>query len=111
MEELLKKEGICLATTDKLIKDSGVAAASAYDKIIYNLRKTNVRGVIVFGSDQVRRGGSCVREREREKERERERERERGGRERQRERESEKEKREKEKRERWRKETEETGKN
>ena len=52
VEELLKKEGICLATTDKLIKDSGVAAASAYDKIVYNLRKTNARGVIVFGSDQ-----------------------------------------------------------
>ena len=52
VEELLKKEGICLATTDKLIKDSGVAAASVYDKIVYNLRKTNARGVIVFGSDQ-----------------------------------------------------------
>lgn len=52
MEELLKKEGICLATTDKLIKDSGVATAGAYDKIVENLKRTNTRGVIVFGSDQ-----------------------------------------------------------
>ncbi len=53
VDELLKKEGICLAMTDKLIKDSGVATAAAYDNIVHNLKKTNARGVIVFGSDQV----------------------------------------------------------
>ena len=38
VEDLLKKEGICLAVTDKLPKDSGVAAASTYDVIIKRLR-------------------------------------------------------------------------
>ena len=38
MEELLKKEGICLAVTDKLAKDSGVATASTYDAIVERLR-------------------------------------------------------------------------
>lgn len=45
VEELLKKESICIAWTDKLIKDSGVATASAYDKIVTNLiKKKAARG-------------------------------------------------------------------
>ena len=44
VETLLKKEGICLAVTEKLIKDSGVAAAPAYDKIVNNIKRTNARG-------------------------------------------------------------------
>ena len=39
VEELLKKEGICLALTEKLKKDSGVAAAEAYDKVVESLQK------------------------------------------------------------------------
>ena len=44
VEGLLKKEGICVAATEKLAKDSGVATASAYDDIVHNLKKTNARG-------------------------------------------------------------------
>ena len=48
MEDLLKKEGICLAVTDKLAKDSGVATASAYDVIIKRLKAhTHARGIII----------------------------------------------------------------
>ncbi len=44
VQELFKKEGICLAVTEKLPKDSGVAASQIYDNIVKNLKMTNVRG-------------------------------------------------------------------
>ncbi len=37
MKGKLRKEGICLARTEKLIKDSGVAAAGAYDEAVQGL--------------------------------------------------------------------------
>ncbi|XP_067659268.1 metabotropic glutamate receptor 8-like [Haliotis asinina] len=53
VEKLLKENGICLATTEKLLKDSGVASGEAYDTIVDRLlQKVNARGVIIFGSDQ-----------------------------------------------------------
>lgn len=36
----IRSEGLCLAVTDKLIKDSGVAADEAYDNIVKRLRGT-----------------------------------------------------------------------
>ena len=45
VSDRLKAEGICIAHTDKLIKDSGVAVASEYDKIVDRLKvKSNARG-------------------------------------------------------------------
>ncbi|ELT99214.1 hypothetical protein CAPTEDRAFT_202414 [Capitella teleta] len=45
VNDRLKQEKICIAHTDKLIKDSGVAVASEYDKIVHRLRvKSNARG-------------------------------------------------------------------
>ena len=40
VKEKLRKEGICMARTEKLIKDSGVAAAGAYDETVRMLLKT-----------------------------------------------------------------------
>ena len=50
VDELLKKEGICVAWTDKLIKDSGVARSEAYDEIVRNLWKKSKgkgRGIVL----------------------------------------------------------------
>ncbi|XP_062575063.1 metabotropic glutamate receptor 3-like [Saccostrea cucullata] len=53
LEKLLKASEICIAATEKLIKDSGVAGQATYDKTVERLlAKSNARGVIVFGSDQ-----------------------------------------------------------
>ncbi|XP_061197748.1 metabotropic glutamate receptor-like [Saccostrea echinata] len=53
LEKLLKASEICIAATEKLIKDSGVAGEATYDKTVERLlAKSNARGVIVFGSDQ-----------------------------------------------------------
>ena len=47
VEDLLIKEGICLAVTDKLIKDSGVAADDAYDQVVMRMKKKSAaRGQI-----------------------------------------------------------------
>ena len=42
VEELLKKEGICIAVTEKLIKDSGVAIDSIYEKIVERLKSRSM---------------------------------------------------------------------
>uniref|UniRef100_A0A8W8JRJ7 G-protein coupled receptors family 3 profile domain-containing protein n=1 Tax=Magallana gigas TaxID=29159 RepID=A0A8W8JRJ7_MAGGI len=53
LEKLLKASEICIAATEKMIKDSGVAGQATYDKTVERLlAKSNARGVIVFGSDQ-----------------------------------------------------------
>ncbi|XP_060068565.1 metabotropic glutamate receptor 6-like [Ylistrum balloti] len=53
LEKLLKLSAICIATTEKLLKDSGVAGQASYDTIVDRLKqKSNARGVIIFGSDQ-----------------------------------------------------------
>ncbi|RWS29510.1 metabotropic glutamate receptor 8-like protein [Leptotrombidium deliense] len=53
LEDLLAKNGICLAVKEKLTKDSGVANENVYDHIVNKLlSKPNARGVIIFGSDQ-----------------------------------------------------------
>ncbi|CAC5419214.1 Metabotropic glutamate receptor 2,Metabotropic glutamate receptor 3,Metabotropic glutamate receptor 8,Metabotropic glutamate receptor 4,Metabotropic glutamate receptor 5,Metabotropic glutamate receptor 6 [Mytilus coruscus] len=53
LEKLLKEANICIATTEKLTKDSGVAGQDTYDDIVDKLKlKPNARGVIIFGSDQ-----------------------------------------------------------
>eukprot|EP00106_Octopus_bimaculoides_P023794 XP_014791236.1 PREDICTED: metabotropic glutamate receptor 4-like isoform X2 [Octopus bimaculoides] len=53
VEKHLRDNGICIARTEKLLKDSGVAGTEAYDKIVDNLKlKSNARGVIIFASDQ-----------------------------------------------------------
>ena len=45
MHDLLKAEGICVAVTEKLIKDSGVASAAGYDNIVASLlKKSNSKG-------------------------------------------------------------------
>ena len=36
----LKREGVCIASTEKLIKDSGVATAEAYDETVRVLLQT-----------------------------------------------------------------------
>ncbi|CAH1776113.1 unnamed protein product [Owenia fusiformis] len=53
VKDRLLQNDICLAMSDKLKKDSGVAAEGAYDDVVKRLKqKSNARGVIVFGSDQ-----------------------------------------------------------
>ncbi|XP_070208066.1 metabotropic glutamate receptor 3-like [Littorina saxatilis] len=53
VEKLLKENDICLATTEKLLKDSGQATDADYDVIVARLlKKGHARGVIIFGSDQ-----------------------------------------------------------
>lgn len=37
LEELLTKNGICIAVKEKLVKDSGVAEETAYDNIVSKL--------------------------------------------------------------------------
>lgn len=49
VEELLKKEGICIAVTEKLIKDSGVAIDSIYEKIVERLKSRSMaRGTPLY---------------------------------------------------------------
>ena len=49
VEDLLKKEGICIAVTEKLIKDSGVSSEAGYDNIVTSLvKKSNSRGTQSF---------------------------------------------------------------
>jgi metabotropic X receptor len=44
---------ICIATKEKLVKDSGVAGDGAYERIVDKLVATGkAKGVIVFASDQ-----------------------------------------------------------
>ncbi|KAK7490923.1 hypothetical protein BaRGS_00017795, partial [Batillaria attramentaria] len=53
VEKKLKQNGICLATTEKLLKDSGQSTEADYDLIVERLlKKVHARGVIIFGSDQ-----------------------------------------------------------
>ncbi|WAR15526.1 GRM-like protein, partial [Mya arenaria] len=53
VEKFLKLQGICIARTEKLLKDSGVPSEEFYDKIVNNLKESkNARGVIIFASDQ-----------------------------------------------------------
>ncbi|XP_060584648.1 metabotropic glutamate receptor 8-like [Ruditapes philippinarum] len=53
LEKLLKQHGICLATTEKLLKDSGVPSEEFYDHIVTRLKQTSkAKGVIIFASDQ-----------------------------------------------------------
>ncbi|KAK3599613.1 hypothetical protein CHS0354_035854 [Potamilus streckersoni] len=53
LEKLLKHFGICIAATEKLLKDSGVPSEEFYDRIVLSLKsKYHARGVIIFGSDQ-----------------------------------------------------------
>ncbi|XP_058833240.1 metabotropic glutamate receptor 8 isoform X3 [Topomyia yanbarensis] len=53
LDELLSKNGICIAIKEKLVKDSGVAEKIAYDNIVLKLlTKPRAKGVIIFGSDQ-----------------------------------------------------------
>ncbi|RWS04844.1 metabotropic glutamate receptor 4-like protein, partial [Dinothrombium tinctorium] len=53
LEELLIKNGICLAVKEKLTKDSGVAQEYFYDNIVIKLMsKSSAKGVVIFGSDQ-----------------------------------------------------------
>lgn len=48
MEKLLKEKDICLATTEKLLKDSGQATDHGYDVIVDRLvKKTHARGNVV----------------------------------------------------------------
>ena len=45
LEKLLKKANICIAMTEKLPKDSGVASQDIYDDIVDKLKlKPNARG-------------------------------------------------------------------
>jgi hypothetical protein len=37
----LKQHGICLATTEKLLKDSGVPSEEFYDHIVTRLKQTS----------------------------------------------------------------------
>ncbi|RWS11073.1 metabotropic glutamate receptor 4-like protein, partial [Dinothrombium tinctorium] len=53
LEDLLAKNGICLAVKEKLTKDSGVANDYVYSQLVNKLlSKPSARGVIIFGSDQ-----------------------------------------------------------
>jgi len=46
LEKLLKEASICVATTEKLLKDSGVAKQASYDTIVDRLKlKSNARGM------------------------------------------------------------------
>lgn len=45
LEDLLSKHNICIAVKEKLVKDSGVAAETAYDLIVQKLlTKSRARG-------------------------------------------------------------------
>lgn len=45
LEKLLKASEICIAATEKMIKDSGVAGQATYDKTVERLlAKSNARG-------------------------------------------------------------------
>ena len=45
LEKLLKSYNICIAQTEKLLKDSGVPSQEFYDKIVNRLKKVpNARG-------------------------------------------------------------------
>lgn len=45
LEDLLSKHSICIAVKEKLVKDSGVAAETAYDSIVQKLlTKSRARG-------------------------------------------------------------------
>jgi metabotropic X receptor len=53
LETLLSEHNVCIAIKEKLVKDSGVAEGSAYDRIVQKLlTKPRAKGVIIFGSDQ-----------------------------------------------------------
>ncbi|KAL4221716.1 hypothetical protein ACF0H5_019971 [Mactra antiquata] len=53
LEKLLSRHGICIAMTERLLKDSGVPSEEFYDRIVVRLKsKMNAKGVIIFGSDQ-----------------------------------------------------------
>ncbi|XP_075540467.1 mangetout [Dermacentor variabilis] len=53
LEKELTDHNVCIATKEKLTKDSGVASERTYDDIIGRLlSKPRARGVIIFGSDQ-----------------------------------------------------------
>lgn len=41
LEMLLKRYGICIAKTEKLLKDSGVPSEDFYDRIVASLKQTS----------------------------------------------------------------------
>ena len=46
LEKLLKQHGICIATTEKLLKDSGVPSEDFYDRIVSRLKqRSKAKGI------------------------------------------------------------------
>lgn len=61
LEELLSKNNICIAVKEKLVKDSGVAEATAYDSIVLKLlTKPRARGTYAIYFSRFVRDSLCV---------------------------------------------------
>ena len=55
VDKLLKANDICLATTEKLLKDSGQATKADYDVIVDRLlKKVHARGCLLYTSPSQR---------------------------------------------------------